>query len=263
MNPSEVARYMEVHRIMPAVEEALNVAVAKNSTRPLAAIGLELLAGDAAPEARIEAAMAVLRQLLLEAQASFESAPQAEATVAPRDEVASLKAEILALKTELESLKTSNSASAGGGASPAAGTTPPDSKDVGPTEWTTAGWLASTGGAIDALALSLSSGRAAEQSELEFVRGLGTKGTGATPRAARPTSSRCCSRAPLSRGSRCPAPAAPPPPRAFTNDHLLYHHPLPVTFTIFYAITYPTITDSTLTSTLTLHRPPCGRASRR
>ena len=64
---------------------------------------------------------------------------------------------------------------------PAAGVSPAvvatTSSAVGPTEWTVAGWLGSTGGAIDALAYSLSSGRAPEQSELEFVRGLGTKGT--------------------------------------------------------------------------------------
>ena len=69
-------------------------------------------------------------------------------------------------------------AAASSSASPAAATTPIDTKDVGPTEWTTAGWLASTGGAIDALSLSLSSGRAPEQSELEFVRGLGAKYAG-------------------------------------------------------------------------------------
>ena len=47
---------------------------------------------------------------------------------------------------------------------PAAGVSPAvvatTSSAVGPTEWTVAGWLGSTGGAIDALAYSLSSGRA-------------------------------------------------------------------------------------------------------
>ena len=75
----------------------------------------------------------------------------------------------------LQASKSARAAASSSSASPAAGTTPADTKDVGPTEWTTAGWLASTGGAVDALALSLSSGRAPEQSELEFVRGLGTK----------------------------------------------------------------------------------------
>ena len=51
MSPTEnVTQYMNEHDVVPRVEEAINKAVLKKSTNPLAEVGLALLAGDSAPE---------------------------------------------------------------------------------------------------------------------------------------------------------------------------------------------------------------------
>ena len=51
MSPTEkVTQYMNEYDVVPQVEEAVNRAVLKNSTNPLAEVGLALLAGKAAPE---------------------------------------------------------------------------------------------------------------------------------------------------------------------------------------------------------------------
>ena len=51
MSPTEkVTQYMNEYDVVPKVEEAINKAVLKKSTNPLAEVGLALLAGDSAPE---------------------------------------------------------------------------------------------------------------------------------------------------------------------------------------------------------------------
>jgi len=51
MSPTDkVTQYMNEHDVVPRVEEAINKAVLKKSTNPLAEVGLALLAGDSAPE---------------------------------------------------------------------------------------------------------------------------------------------------------------------------------------------------------------------
>ena len=51
MSPTEkVTQYMNEYDVVPKVEEAINKAVLKKSTNPLAEVGLALLAGDSVPE---------------------------------------------------------------------------------------------------------------------------------------------------------------------------------------------------------------------
>ena len=47
MTPAAVTQYVQDHQIIPTVEGAINKAVAKRSDKPLADVGLALLAGEA------------------------------------------------------------------------------------------------------------------------------------------------------------------------------------------------------------------------